>query len=302
MPLKKDFEEVASYYESSAKAGDIEWATVKALKISFAKLQPYWDNKEPIDISKVEWEKYLDWYELKYPSHTQFNVKKFMGILLSHLLEKGLVSKRPSIRDRNAKRDREARKKKKSRVFTDDEIIALENACIDDMERLSLRLGYQMAYRISDVCWLSWERINLDSEVPYVNFSGSDDKAGFQGKTPISSDVLSILQDLKNKVPSNCAFVFPQKRDPSKPIKTQVMDSIWRKLKVRGGLSYGTFHSLRHYRLSRDFKNPAFTANQVCLMRRISMNTAEQHYIHAELSDLIKLKDSGSIENLRTKK
>jgi integrase len=295
MTLKKEFEEVLAYYKSSTKAGDIEPGTVRVLEQAFSKLCTFWNEKEPSEITRANWESYLDLFEIEFPGASMFNVKKYMGVLISHLLEKGLISKRPSIRDRNAKRDREKRKHKKSRVLTDDEILALESACESQLEKLALKFGYQMGFRISDVCKVSWERIVWSAEVPYIRFTEGDDKAGLDAVCPISGEIEEILLAMQPDS-FNKKWIFPMLKNSEKHWKPQSLDAIWRKIKRRAKLAWPTFHSLRHKCLTRDFKDRRFTALQVCKMRRVSMKIAEEHYVHSEMSDLALLKDSGKIE------
>lgn len=295
--LKGELALLVKHYEAKAASGDIAPGTVATTKLAVSKLEPFWGDKAPSEITRDKWEEYQTWFENTYNGQNQFGVKKTMNVLVTHLLEKGLISRRPSIKDRTEKRARELRKRKKSKIFNDVEVVALDKACLNDIERLGIQLGYMMGFRISDVMNLSWDRINLEHNPPYINFTEGDDKADYTGKCPVPDSTVEILRRLEpNKAKSN--WVFHQKKDPSKKWKTQIFDSLWRLIKIRSGVTHGSFHGLRHYRLTRDFKNPAFTPAQVCMIRRVSMAVAAEHYIHPELSDLEILRNSGVVKIL----
>ena len=291
--LKDEIAKVRRWYHSRAEAGDISKGTVTAMDLSYRKLEPFWGALAPSEISKEKWDQYQDWFYENYPGQDCSNMKKFFSVLVSHCLERGLLERRPTIKDRNAKRQRENRKRKKARVFTDAEILQLDKSCSTDKERLGVRLAYMMGFRISDVVNLSWDRINLDAEIPYISFTEGDDKADFQGKCPIPDPIVALLRTMPQEHPR---WLFPKIRKPSEHWKTQSFDALWRQVKRRAGVDHGTFHGLRHYRLTRDFKDPRFTAAQVCLVRRVSLKTASDHYIHPELSDLAKLRNAGVLQ------
>jgi len=184
------------------------------------------------------------------------------------------------VRNQFSRRERDSRRKKKNWLFTNDEIKALDAAAIDDKERLALRLGYLLAFRISDVVQLTWERIILDGKIAYIEFTGSDDKAHSVGRAPLPQQLVEMLL----RLPKTSKWVFPQTRDQTKHLLTQQID--FNAIKARAGIKKGGFHDLRRYRLSLDFKNPKLTAPLVCKMRRISMAVALENYIKTNDEDL----------------
>lgn len=292
--IKDELELVRRHYKESAESGSIAVGTYVSTKNAILKLLPFWGNLLPLEISKEKWSQYQDWYEATYEGQNQFNTTKTMKILVTHLIERGILLRRPTIRDRNAKKSSEKRKKLKSRVFTDAEILAIDASCNGDIEQAGIRMMYMMGFRIGDVVNLSWDRIHLEEKVPYIRFTEGDDKADFQGMCPIPDDVVSILKRMERI----SKWVFPKKSNPLEHWKPQSFDQRWRKIRGRSKVEHGSCHDLRHFRLTRDFKNKDFTSAQVCLVRRISLKTAYDHYIHAEMSDLELLRNAGSINNL----
>lgn len=288
--IKSIIGEIYDIYMKQMNAGSYAKGSFEAMERSFERIILYWGDKFPTDINRENWDKFQSWHESKWPKQDQFNVTKYMRVLRTYCLEREYIRGRPKITDRYAKARREIRKKKKSRVYTTDEIIALDMACENDYERLSLRLAYMMAFRISDCIQLKWSRVFLEEDPPIITFSEGEDKADFSGKVPIADDVVDILKNLSHE----SDWIFFQEKDKNQHIKTQQID--FKKIRRVANITHGTFHSLRHFRLSEDFNNPLFTSTQVCLIRRVSMQTAMEHYIHVRKQDLELLRNAGKIK------
>lgn len=200
--------------------------------------------------------------------------------MVKTLYEKGILKKRIQIKNRFYRRETEKRRKSKDWVYTDEEIKALDKACENDLERLQIRLGYLMGFRISDVCNLSWDRIILEGEIAFVTFGGMDDKGHFIGRCPMTSVLVSMLL----KYPKKSKWVFPQEKNSDRHILIQQID--FEAIRVRAGVKRGTFHALRHYRLTKDVANPKLTFAHVSGMRRVSVKVLMEHYSHIRDEDM----------------
>ncbi len=189
-----------------------------------------------------------------------------------------------------ARRERDARRKKKNWLLTKEQVESLDKACRNDKELLGVQLGHRLAFRVSDVVRLSWERIVIVSgeNRAFIEFSGEDDKAGFVGRCPLPNDLVELLLRIEKRGP----WVFPQARDPSVHLITQQFP--FNEIKKRAGLPKKCgFHDLRRYRLSLDFKNPNLTPALVCKMRRISLPVAMENYVKTNDNDMeLMLKES----------
>lgn len=286
MKISGEIDLLIQEYERRYSAGDISRNTLKCAANSLEKLKKFWGPLDCEKITKERWAKFQMLFD-KNIGENQFNLTKHMTVLVGHLYEKGLLKTKIQIRNQFSRRERDARRKKKNWLFTNDEVKALDAAAIDDKERLALRLGYLLAFRISDVVQLTWERIILDGKVAYVEFSGEDDKAGFVGRCPLPGALVEMLL----RLPKTSKWVFPQARDQTKHLLTQQID--FNAIKTRAGIKKGGFHDLRRYRLSLDFKNPKLTPALVCKMRRISLPVAMENYIRTNENDLeLMLKES----------
>lgn len=278
--LAAEIDAILIDYGRRAQAGDISENSLKAIENSFRHLKTYWGELGPKDVTKEKWAEFQDWFEAQSPGASQFNVKKYMTVLVRKLHEDGKLKKKFVVTDRFARRETVARRKKKNWVYTKEEIDALDKACSGIEERIQLRLGYLMGFRVSDICRLTWERIVIGGKYAYVEFTGNDDKAGTVAQCPIPNALLEMILTLSRK----SKFVFHQKRNPDRPLKPQQIN--FNEIKRRAKVTRGSMHSLRHYCLSRDFTNPKLTMSQVCKMRRVSMQVAQAHYIHMSEDDM----------------
>ena len=278
--LGEQIDLVIQDYRRREQAGDISPNSLRAIENSYRILKDYWGQLSTKEVTKEKWDEFQDWFEKLNPNGSHFNSKKYFTVLIGKLHEQGFLKQKILVKDRFARREKNQRRKKKNWVFTSEEIKALDDACIDLKERAQLRLGYLMGFRISDVCQLTWDRIILTGKHAYVEFNGSDDKAGTIARCPLPPDLLEMILEL----PKNSKWVFPQSRNSDRHIKTQQIDFL--AIRRRSGVVRGTFHSLRHFCLSRDFKNPKLTTAQVCKMRRVSLAVAHEHYVHVSDDDM----------------
>lgn len=270
---------ILAEYKQRLDSGDISKNTYRSANYSFGKIKKFWGHLKPSYITKERWVKFQTKYDERFHEN-QFNICKFFTILVRVLYEKGLLEKKPQIKNQFARRERDTRRKLKNWLYSDDQIKALESACLDDKERLATRLGHKLAFRISDVVQLTWDRIILEGKVAFIEFGGSDDKAGAIARCPLTQDLVELLL----RLPKVSRWVFPQKNNPDQHILTQQFD--FNGIKARASIKKGGFHDLRRYRLSLDFKNPRLTASIVCKLRRISMAVALESYIKTNDDDL----------------
>lgn len=285
--------EIIKRYEKKKTVDGRKNHTLNTVKSSFVKIKEYCESDYADQISTQHWDRFQDWFDETYPDLNTFNVCKYYRVMANFAVEKGILKLRPKIEDRNAKLLEARRKAKKDWVYTDEEIVSLDQACMSDLEKLVVRTGYQMGFRISESLSMEWGKINFEDKNYYWN--GLDNKQDFSGTTPISDEVFEVLC----RMPRKGRWVTPQLRNSEKCMVQQQFD--FETIKKRASVTRGTPHALRHYCLSRDFKDPGLTAAQVCLMRRITLETAQRHYIHTAAADLEMLRNTGSLRAILQK-
>jgi integrase len=315
--------------EREYESGNIGKGTFHNTRNGFKKLRPFWADKFPEDVTPEKWSEYQDWYSLHYPGEDQENVTKYMRVLCTVLVEKNELPKKPKIKDRYEKSVEIRRKRTKQlEQYSEEDVLKLLSKG-NFQDRLAVRFGAQMAFRIGDVCALEWVRIrlsedhpelerlaefkaefpeidvtnfnlgdltesqrlklpNLDLLMPEIFFMLGDDKADTEATAPIPDEIYYMLLELKKSATSR--WVFPQKINPDQHLKPQQI--YFEELRKAAGLKHGSFHTLRHFCLTRDFKNPKFTAAQVMMIRRVSYEVAQEHYIHVDNRDKILMRNS----------
>lgn len=258
--------------------------TNTVIRQAMERVDEYWGQEfcEVFDAEDFQdrWAAFREWHKGAYPGQTMFNVIKYARNFSKFLHEKGLTRKLPRLPNPDAKIEKLRLKKKKLKIYSREEFVRLCRAC-DRRGRLLCRMGYRLAFRISDCVTLKKSMVNLDPADPTIQFEG-DDKADTFVKVPLTPDVVRGLRWQMAQCPES-EWVFPQERDPSKHIKTQQFD--FKMARKRAGVAHGTFHTLRHTRLTLDFGNAKIPQVMVMALRRVSLLTALAHYIHPTEAD-----------------
>lgn len=293
--LREIIAKIIKRYEAKPNPTYKKNHTLNSVRSSFAKLDQYWGPLFPDQITSEGWDEFQDWWDLQYAGFNSFNVTKHMRILRNECIERGYLSLKPKIIDRNKKVQRLKRNKKKDWVYTNQEIFDLDQkGCATDQERIVVRFGYQNAFRITDALSIKWSQLYLGRKVAIYKFQGEDKAETYNG-APITDELRELLNNHPKTQGSD--FVFPQRSNYLKHITPQGFD--FEAIKTRAGVTRGTFHALRHFRLSTDFKNHKFTTIQVCLLRRISLREAFENYVHADQGDMELLQNAGSLSTIK---
>lgn len=266
----------------AVESGEIKLGSYRGVENSFKYIKEHF-SFQFVDIMELEdwpdkWDDFTTWFNDKYSGQTLFNVVKYTRSLSIFLHERGDLTKLPKIINRFAKKEQMQAKKKRQRILTVGEAEALlKTARVQSLkDYLIVALGYYMAFRISDCCELEWSRVHLDKDDPFISFEGGD-KAKTFVKNPMPEVLRQALMVHKEESPKS-KWVFPRPSDKTLPIRAQHYDYLT--IKNRAEINFGSFHTLRHTRLSRDFGNPNIPDTTVMLTRRVSLQVALEHYIH----------------------
>jgi integrase len=261
-------------------------ATLTSYDVSFKHLKEYFEGYAVDEVTSEEWLKFLGNFRERNPGLRLFNITKHFKKLINYLHENGLILKKPKIHNPYNNKERVDRKKKRHRIYTPGEILQMDAVCTED-QRLALWLGYEMGFRLDDCVKLRWDRINFHEKT--ITFFGDENKTNFVGRVPVSDTCLLLLKDRKKHSESD--FVFHQATDKDKPIKTQQL--AFEEVVRSSGVGYGSFHLLRHTRLTEDFGNKNLDNALVIKIRRVSLKVALEHYIHPTDSDLESFRNTG---------
>lgn len=280
-----NWEKFYSFKEKQIESNDVKKSTLAVIERNEDKILLFWKNLwldkldsaysiKNEDCWEVQFEKYVEWFREKYSGQTMFNALKYFNAYNNWMHRNGLIKRRVTFTDPNAKKERKKRKITMSRILTIDEVRRLLEAA-KPMQKLAIMFGFFMAFRISDVVNLSWDRVNLDPDDPFIQFFG-DDKEETYAKAPINQHLFDVLMALKGQ--SESPWVFPMLSDPKRPINPQTlyMEQVF----AKAGLEEFSFHILRHTRLTLDFADQSIPQTDILVMRRVSLEVAIEHYIH----------------------
>jgi len=291
--ISDEIEKYEAIRNKDLEAGEIEASTFAVIRRALKPINDYFGPQFP-EIFEADdwpdtWDKFCEDWRSKNPGETMFNVVKYATAFTRHLHNRGVIRVRPQIFDRHFKKEKLRLKKKRQRIYTTDEAKDILNNPPSLRDRIIGRLGYENAFRIDDCCTLEESQINLDQDDPYVQFQG-EDKAGTFIKAPLSKKLRSQISewiDTLKRDGIESQYLFPQLRNPKQPIKPAQVE--FTKVIRAAGVNYGTHHILRHTRLTLDFGNPNIPQLMVCLLRRVSLRTAQEHYIHPTKSDRMRM-------------
>lgn len=285
-PLLRDmFEKFKTEKAREIETEEIKKSTMLVINRSFKKLDPYFGDKLVDELERddwdEEWRNFCEWFKKTYPGVTGrgediANVVKYMSALVRILHNNGTIKKRPRIWDPDKKKKEKTAKKTKIRVFTRGQYVMMRRAA-PRLERLVIRLGGDLAFRISSDCLaLKEDQLVLDDDDPRIKIEG-DDKASYFVEIPVSKPLARSLNAYLRDFPNPAGeHVFWQTTKPEQAIKSQQVKTTKYIKKAAG---WGTHHRLRDYRLSLDFGNPNIPAADTMIFRRVSYQVALKHYI-----------------------
>lgn len=275
-----DFLKMNYYFDEflkKSKSGGDRPNTQISKANSVKRLKPYFGEDFPNDVTSERWLLYLG---AEARNINLFNLTKHFRAICKNLHEVGVMVNKPKIFNPNRKKEEVARRRSKNRIFTQSDISRMDGCCDED-QRLCLWLGYTMAFRMDDCLRLTWDRIDFGKR--FIEFFGDDNKTEFVGKVPISDKVLELLSNR----PQGDGLILNGKTSQQMKFKA---------VTTAANVFSGTFHTLRHTRLTEDFGNPDLPQAMVCKIRRVSLAVALAHYIHPSDSDMEKFRNTGKVK------
>ena len=121
------------------------------------------------------------------------------------------------------------------------------SAQIDWRFRVALVLAHETGHRIGAIRHLSWCDIDMGDGV--IWWRAEHDKTGFEHRTPVTDEAISVLEEARKKSPGNGdAPVLPAPRDPDRSMSHAVARDWWNRAESLAGLERKRgrgWHSLR---------------------------------------------------------
>lgn len=262
-------------YRARRDAGEIVSNTLKAAQRNYARLGLYWNDKAVSDITSGGWDQFQDWYSLTYYEQDFSNQLKFFRVLVKSLFNDGILEKKPELKNRFAKAERIRRRHNKSKIFSADELHAIFTDPMASRVLIDCCYMYHdCAMRFSEVPALTWERVSLDPDDPWVYFSEVDHKANYESWVPLSERCLVMLRARKEH--SKSVYIFCDEGSTIPVTRNRLKIN---QLFDRLGIDKASFHTFRRTRLTALFGNSKIENTDVMTNFRVSLQVALEHYI-----------------------
>ena len=237
---KGSFEAVAADW-SAATAHGLRTSTVRQRERELAKdLLPKLKARQIKDITRVEITSLLKAVEKRAPEVAR-NQRNHLWGIFEYAIDSGLVDANPvpSIRVLK-KRDQENHP-----ALTPDEIGAFlrdlnDRSRLNEQTRIAMLLVMLTACRKNEIIGGRWDEIDLETgewEVPAERMKNKRPHW-----VPLSTQAIALLKQLRELVPGSSALLFPNRRDPKRPMANRTLNAVMERLGYSGK---GTPHGMR---------------------------------------------------------
>ena len=230
-------------------AADWSEATAKGLRPKTIKqrerelkndLLPKLKNRPIQEINRVEITTLLKAVEKRAPEVAR-NLRNYLWSIFEYAIDSGLISANPVPSIRILKK----RDQKNHPALSPDQIGEFlrkldERALLEEQTRIAMLLVTLTTCRKAEIIGGKWEEINLEAgewEIP-----GERMKKGRTHWVPLSKQAIGLLRQLRKLTPANQVLLFPNRRDPRRPMANRSLNAVMERLGYSGE---GTPHGMR---------------------------------------------------------
>jgi integrase len=247
-------------------------ATIDSMRLSKGFFEPYFRTMLPDEITTKWWEEtYIP--ETRAKTHENrkfFNDRKWLLGFLRQCHEDGLILKLPKLLNPD-------QKESIGKVYSDAEVNNLINFAQTKDLRLAILMAATMGMRRSEIFRLKADRVDLEKGM--IRLKREDTKTRRARAFSISP---ACLEEIAKRAKSGSLWIFPSRDNKAQPLMGY--SSAWRSLKLTCGIT-GRFHDLRHTFLTKAFNSPGANAAQICAYAGLSLQVAEDVYLHLTEED-----------------
>jgi integrase len=237
---KGSFAAVAADW-AAATAHGLRPATLKQREREMRNdLLPKLKARQIKDINRVEITTLLKAVEKRAPEVAR-NLRNYLWSIFEYAIDSGLISANPVPSIRILKK----RDQKNHPALSPDQIGEFlrkldERALLEEQTRIAMLLVTLTTCRKAEIIGGKWEEINLDAgewEIP-----GERMKKGRTHWVPLSKQAIGLLRQLRKLTPANQVLLFPNRRDPRRPMANRSLNAVMERLGYSGE---GTPHGMR---------------------------------------------------------
>lgn len=237
---KGSFAAVAADW-AAATAHGLRPATLKQREREMRNdLLPKLKARQIKDINRVEITTLLKAVEKRAPEVSR-NLRNYLWSIFEYAIDSGLISANPVPSIRILKK----RDQKNHPALSPDQIGEFlrkldERALLEEKTRIAMLLVTLTTCRKAEIIGGKWEEINL--EVGEWEIPGERMKKGRTHWVPLSKQAIGLLRQLRKLTPANQVLLFPNRRDPRRPMANRSLNAVMERLGYSGE---GTPHGMR---------------------------------------------------------
>ena len=237
--------------QGSFAAVTAEWAatTVEGLRPATRRqrereinndLLPKFRGRQINGIKRVEITALLKSVERRAPEVAR-NLRNYLWGIFEHAIESGLIDANPVPSIRLMKKRDQTNHPALSLEQIGELLVQLDDrSLMATQTRIAMLLVMLTACRKSEIIGGRWDEIDLDAgewEIPAERM-----KAKRAHWVPLSPQAINLLRELRKLVPADQKFLFPNRRDPRRPMANRSLNAVLERLGYSG---IGTPHGMR---------------------------------------------------------
>ncbi|MGX5729708.1 tyrosine-type recombinase/integrase [Pseudoxanthomonas beigongshangi] len=192
------------------------------------------------DINRVEITTLLKAVEKRAPEVAR-NLRNYLWSIFEYAIDSGLISANPVPSIRILKKRDQKNHPALSPAQIGEFLRKLdERALLEEQTRIAMLLVTLTTCRKAEIIGGKWEEINLEAgewEIP-----GERMKKGRTHWVPLSKQAIGLLRQLRKLTPANQVLLFPNRRDPRRPMANRSLNAVMERLGYSGE---GTPHGMR---------------------------------------------------------
>ena len=237
---KGSFAAVATDW-SDATAHGLRPATLKQREREVRNdLLPKLKARQIKDINRVEVTTLLKAVEKRAPEVAR-NLRNYLWGIFEYAIDSGLITANPVPTIRVLKK----RSQTNHPALTPDQISEFlkkldDRALMNEQTRIAMLLVMLTACRKSEIICGKWEEIDLDAGIWVIPGERMKNKEAHW--VPLSQQAISMLRELRSMTSVNQEFLFPNRRDPRRPMANRSLNAVMERLGFSGE---GTPHGMR---------------------------------------------------------
>lgn len=251
-------------------------------------LEPYLGSWPPHKVKPDIIPDYLIWH--KENRGTQLvNVYKYLGNLFSYMVRIGALEIKNVPFLELPKNEIKHHAKKKGRIISDDEREALLRHSKGFMKLLN-ELGSSLGPRKMEIGSLEKQKIKKEQGRYLIYLEADDTKTGLARVIPVPKHLGGLLERQMADT-FGSPYLFPQVRDQSKHMTSQLIDKEWKQIKIRAGIKGRLrWHDWRHTKAT-EMAQKKINVVLAATLLGMSIKTFQKTYLNLTGQDLMAVVD-----------